>query len=101
MSRASRPNRLKPQQEYRALTFFDRLPRAHKTFLVRDDGSEPHLWSGEHAVIDASDREPQHGELYLVQDGNAGDHSSKLRIVQVRRWLVNTTGPGAKPSLHW
>lgn len=51
---------------FRALTTFKRLGSQHKTFLVKDDASEPHLLKGEYAVIDITDNEPQHGELYVI-----------------------------------
>jgi hypothetical protein len=35
----------------RALTIFDALPRSHRTLLIADDASAPHLKAGEYAVI--------------------------------------------------
>src|SRR5580704_9566386 len=52
--------------ELRALTVFDRLPAKHVTFLTSEDGAEPHLCKGEFAVVDTTNREPQHGELYVI-----------------------------------
>ena len=71
----------KPAEPIRALTLFESLPPQHVTFRVDDDGSDPHLRSGEYAVVDTTDRELQPGELYLRQsDGGSRDRS----IVQVK-----------------
>jgi hypothetical protein len=86
-----------PQGEFRALTQFEKLPPDHATFLVDDDGSEPHLQNGEYAVIDTSDREPAHGEIYLIQ---FSEHSRRY-IKQLKHDYVNITGPEAEPSLVW
>lgn len=82
----------------RALTVFETLPPSHKTFRIRDDGSSPHLKEGEFAVIDTSDREPQHGELFVMQ-GRGG--SRPRRIVQVRASLCQITGTGPERPVWW
>ncbi len=86
------------QPGLRALTSFDALTADHKTFLVEDDASAPHLQKGEYAVIDTTDRISQHGELYVIQY-ESGERQRK--IVQVRSDQLNITGPGAAPSLVW
>ncbi len=53
--------------EFRALTVFDRLPEGCIAFPVVDPHSMPHLRLGEIAVCDRNDREPQHGELFVMQ----------------------------------
>jgi len=53
--------------EIRALTVFDHVPAGCILRLVTDDDSDPHLRAGEFAVIDTTDREPQHGELYEIR----------------------------------
>ena len=53
--------------EYRALTVFDRLPEGCIAFPVVDALSMPHLRLGEIAVCDGTDREPQHGELFVIE----------------------------------
>jgi hypothetical protein len=77
---------------------FETLPAQHKTFRVRDDGSDPHLHEGEYAVIDTTDRELQHGELYVIQYEN-GRRSRHISQAAAER--MNTTGEGAEPSLVW
>jgi hypothetical protein len=84
--------------DFRALTMFERLEPHHRTFLVREDGSAPHLFVGEYAVVDTSDREPQHGELYVVQH-KSGER--RREIVQATSSYCNITGPGAEKSLVW
>jgi len=53
--------------ELRALETFNSLPKSHSTFLCTESGHEPHIRVGEYAVIDKSDRTPQHGEVYLIK----------------------------------
>ena len=86
------------QPELRALTLYDSLPPGHATFLVTDDASEPHLKSGEYAVIDQFDREIQHGEVYLIQY-----HSGRRRrcLLVARSSYCNISGPDAEESLVW
>lgn len=86
------------QPNLRALTSFDALVADHKTFLVEDDASAPHLRKGEYAVIDTTDCDPQHGELYVIQY-ESGER--RRRIIQVRSDQLNITGLGAAPSLVW
>ena len=54
------------QPGLRALTVFDRVPADHLTFRIDGDAFYPHLRSGEFAVADLSDRQPAHGELFLI-----------------------------------
>jgi hypothetical protein len=82
------------RSDFRALTSFEKLDGpAHKTFLVSDDLSAPHLRPDEYAVVDTTDRELQHGELYLVEYD-----SGSRRIVQVRKddqiEFLGAPGPG-------
>jgi hypothetical protein len=86
------------QPGLRALTLFDTLPQGHVTFLVTEDGAEPHLRRNEYAVIDTTDREPQHGELYLVQSQSG---VRRRYIVHATRSYANITGPGAADSEVW
>jgi hypothetical protein len=65
----------------RALTIFESLPPGHNTLLIADDASAPHLKVGEYAVIDMTDREPQAGELFVIQY-DSGDR--RRHIVQIR-----------------
>jgi hypothetical protein len=70
----------------RALTLFETLPPGYKIFRIVDDASAPHLVEGEFAVIDSIDREPQHGELFLIQ----WDWGPRRRgIVQLRTEIVS------------
>jgi hypothetical protein len=54
------------------------------TFKVEDDGSEPHLKRGEYAVVDTTDRELQHGELYVIQH-QSGNRPRRIVQVKARR----------------
>ncbi|WMT77449.1 hypothetical protein [Bradyrhizobium sp. Ash2021] len=51
----------------RALTMFDHIPAGCILRPVTDDDSAPHLRAGEFAIVDTTDTEPQHGEVYLVR----------------------------------
>ena len=100
----AKPNR-KPAQfrqndlnPFRALTLFEKLPSGHRTFSVRDQGSAPHLKESEFAVIDTTDREVQHGELFVIQYRGL---ERRRCIVQARADRLNITGPGAEESLCW
>lgn len=98
MTSNSRRARGRGQSEFRALSLFESLPPSHKTFLVTGDGADPHLKKDEYAVVDTDDRDPQHGELYLVQSSGGERPRS---ITQLRRDRLNITGPGARLSLVW
>jgi len=54
----------------RALTMFDHVPVGCILQLVVDDDSAPHLRAGEFAIVDTTDTEPQHGEVFLVRWSN-------------------------------
>jgi hypothetical protein len=88
--------RRRGQSDFRALTPFASLGPEHSVFPVTDDASAPHLRKGEYAVVDATDRDPQRGELYVIQEGDYPP-----RIVQVRAGEANIIGPSAAPSLVW
>jgi hypothetical protein len=91
--------RRRPETEFRALTPFESLPPNHRTFMVDDDGSEPHLHRGEYAVVDTSDQEPAHGELYLIKSRSPVSDVSYIK--QITSSQCNITGPGAADSQVW
>lgn len=86
------------QRELRALMLFDRPRPGHASFSVQDDGSVPHLREGEYAIVDLRDREPQHGEIYLIEFGG---FSRNRYLKQMQSDMLNITGPGAEPSPVW
>ncbi len=63
----SLPTPIHPQKEYRALEVMTSVPQGCMLFPVMDDRSDPHLRRGEIAVVDTTDREPQHGEVFVIQ----------------------------------
>ena len=69
-------------QEYRALQVMAQIPEGCTLFPVMDDNSDPHLRLGEIAVVDTTDREPQHGEVYVIQWSSG------------RRCITQLIGPG-------
>lgn len=83
---------------FRALVQYSKLPRGHKTFQVADDGSAPHLVESEFAVIDTTDRKPQHGELYLIQYESG---RRNRRIVHVRSTMSQITPPPSPKQQVW
>jgi hypothetical protein len=52
---------------------YDHVPGGCILHLVTDDDSAPHLRAGEFAIVDTTDTEPQHGEVYLVRWGQVGE----------------------------
>lgn len=85
------------QSPLRALTLFQTLPPGHKTFLVDDGSSAPHLKPGEFAVIDTADTELQKGEVYLIQY-ESGRRSR--RLVQIRIGTIGTNS-GRSQTIWW
>jgi hypothetical protein len=86
------------QPGLRALPCIDAALPGHGSFLIMDDATSPHLRVGEYAIVDTTDREPQHGELFLVQSFSG---ERRRRINQVTSSLCNITGPGAEETLVW
>ena len=58
-----------PEPEYRALPIFDRLPQGCFAWLCSDNSSHPHIRPGEWAVVDAGQRRPVVGELFVIKFG--------------------------------
>lgn len=75
-----------PVSDFRALTLFERLSPEHMTFRVPNAASAPHLKEGEYAVVDLRDRDPQPGELCVIQ------FERRRAIVQAKRFAW---------SAHW
>lgn len=82
----------------RALTVFTSLPPDHKTFRVTDDASAPHLQAREFAVVDMTDRELQHGELYL-QQSQGGER--RRSIVQIKTDYLTIRKNCAAERVWW
>jgi hypothetical protein len=62
-----------PQQPgLRAFIAYDRLPEGCIAFPVTDGANAPHLRPGDIAIIDPTDREPQHGELFVIAWASGG-----------------------------
>lgn len=86
----------------RALTVFDNIPAACFLQAVTDDSCDPHLRVGEFALVDTKDREPQHGELYVMGHRNVCDelrcsiHQVRTTIerdIRYRKWQAWWYGP--------
>jgi hypothetical protein len=73
-----KPTALDVQREYRALQLFDQIPAGHAAFPILDDCSHPHLRCGEIALIDTSDLDPVHGELFVIQWDNGSRQIKQL-----------------------
>ncbi len=71
-----------PQPGLRPFIIYDTLPDGMATHFVTDGRNEPMLRSGEVLVIDPSDCDPMHGELFAVQW-----KSGKLPSVELTTWL--------------
>lgn len=66
------------QPGLRSLIIYSAYPGEHLLFEVTDDGMSPHVNRGEFVIVDESDREPMHGELFLIQWSNGN-----RRVVEV------------------
>jgi hypothetical protein len=68
-------------QPLRALEMMRDPPAGCIAFPVTNSMCEPHLHCGEFAVVDTNDREPQHGEVYVIQYSNGREivHISRRR----------------------
>lgn len=76
--------------EYRALMIYDHLPEGCEAFLCEDTDSTPHIRPGEFVVIDAQDKRPRNGEVYVIQW-----ESGRRAIVQVDKFNCNFRTPGS------
>lgn len=75
-----------PEDDFRALTLHDVVPAGHIAVPVLHSRWEPHLRPGEFAILDPSDVEPQHGELYgLSIQSPRYPSGTVLKIVQPYR----------------
>lgn len=74
------------QSELRALPVLNTIPAGHLTFSVTDDAFDPRLRRGEFAVVDLSDHQPAHGELFLIayRDPRA-ESGLRYRVCEMRR----------------
>jgi hypothetical protein len=88
--------------EIRALTVFDSIPTGCTVLTVADDSCDPHLRVGEFALVDTMDREPQHGELYVIGNKNVYDElrcsiyqvrTTIERDIRYRKWQAWWYGP--------
>jgi hypothetical protein len=66
------------EQPIRALTLLDVVPAGCFLYPVTNDDSAPHLHVGEFAIVDTTDTQPQHGELYLVRRSDGGTSLQQL-----------------------
>ena len=51
----------------RSFIVSDWLPIGHEVVEITTEDVAPHLHSGDFAIVDPSDREPAHDELFIVQ----------------------------------
>lgn len=82
--------------EYRALVILDHLPSGCIAVPVRDEFCAPHIRPGEFAVVDPTDREPVHGELFLGawMGGSRPDGRDRRWLGQTRMGEHNILGRG-------
>lgn len=84
------------QPGLRSFIIYDRLPEGSIAFQVTDGRSLPHIRPGEHVVVDTSDRDPVHGELFLIQwqSGPRVPHVMETFInPKIRGWCVGVIAP--------
>ncbi|WP_311274809.1 hypothetical protein [Methylobacterium sp. WCS2018Hpa-22] len=81
-------------QELRALLVYDALPNGCIAKPVKDGGLAPHLHPGEFAIVDTTDCDPVHGELYFVawMGRAAANGSEDGDLAQAYRRELNSDG---------
>lgn len=81
-------------QEVRALLVYDALPAGCIVKPVKDGGLAPHLRPGEFAIVDTTDCDPIHGELFFVawMGRQAADGSENGDLAQAYRRELNSDG---------
>ncbi len=75
-----------PAPILRALPTLDALPTGAIAHPVADTTAAPHLLPGEFAVVDTTDREPIHGELYVIRYSSPlTDSGFRDRVIEACR----------------
>jgi hypothetical protein len=88
--------------DYRALQRIDELPAWWALFAISDDDAAPHMQRGEFAVVDTTDRDLQHGELFIRKSGGVHRYSEARRyLFEARRSFEDTTGSGVEEEVWW
>ena len=86
-------------QPIRALEVFSTVPAGHTLHPQRDDAHAPHIRAGEFAVIDPTDREPEHGELFLIEFGRNSHAGPRATIMQTWcKWYEYIGQPRKSPD---
>jgi hypothetical protein len=67
---------------------FDHVPGGCILHPVTDDDSAPHLRAGEFAIVDTTDTEPQHGEVYLVRFHRPGRWPQQVEEVRYIQQVI-------------
>ena len=84
-----------PTTEFRALMLHDVVPAGHIAVPILHSRWEPHIRAGEFAILDATDTEPQFGELYGLMIGSPeSPRGTQLKIVQPYRSPLFTRDDG-------
>lgn len=81
-----------PQPELRALDVLDVVPAGCMAVRDLDGFCEPHIRAGEFAIADTADREPKHGELFLLRWSNG-----RMSILQAKLIRCDI-GDGPQPT---
>lgn len=68
------------QPDLRAYIVLPKVPEDCLSFMVPDDRMEPFLHAGDIAIIDPADREPDQGDLFLIQWNDGG-----RQVVEIKR----------------
>lgn len=89
--------------ELRALFVYDAVPPGCIVHPVTEDDLAPHLRPAEFAIVDTTDRDPIHGELFLVAwMGNPdADGRERRALVQARLQAVSDISGAAYEQPLW
>lgn len=81
----------------RALPIYKNVPAGCLGHLIENAQTEPHLRRGEIAIIDATDKTPVAGELFLIRFDHPLYDEGVLKIVQVIRKMTGLLGSKTQP----
>lgn len=84
----------------RAYIVFDKVPAGHVTHHVECQRNAPHIRAGETIVVDSSDREPIHGEVFLFQY-SSGPRGVSQTMIRRHREVLQDDGTRAEEDLWW
>jgi hypothetical protein len=84
------------QRGLRSFIVYDDVPPRMTAFPITDDLNEPHLHTGDWVIVDPSDTEPSHGEIFIVEWKTAPGRPRPMQVSWMRRmacWAAAYASP--------